>query len=116
MNAPIRIAVRPWRKLGFTFVLRFETSGSVEENEETMKPVICTFCNSEIYTYVGPEPVELKAAHFKPTRPGWAAPKPGDPMYCPVCGSRFVGVSVQNKQLRMVVSSEYAGSGNVGKL
>jgi hypothetical protein len=81
-----------------------------------MKTVVCTFCNSEIYTYEGPEPVQMKAAYFKPKQSAWPQPKSGDSLYCPVCGSKFIGVSVQNKQLRMIISSEYRGSGNAGKL
>lgn len=81
-----------------------------------MKTVVCTFCNTELYSYEGPEPVEFKAANFKPLRGEWPQPKSGDPLYCPVCASKFVGVSVQNRQIRMVISSEYRGSGNAGKL
>lgn len=80
-----------------------------------MKTVICTYCNSEIYTYDGPEPkIELKAVHFKPTSSDYTPPKSGDPLFCPICKTKFVGVSVQNKQLRMVVSADYYGSGNIG--
>lgn len=81
-----------------------------------MKTVVCTFCNSEIYTYDGPEPnIEMKAVNFKP-KSGVPAPKSGEPLACPVCRTKFTGFSLQNKQLRMMVSSAYYGSGNIGSL
>lgn len=82
-----------------------------------MKSVICTFCNSEIYRYKGPETkLELKAEHFEPIALTETPPKSGDAMSCPACKSKFIGASLQNKQVRMLVSSAYYGSGNVGNL
>ena len=82
-----------------------------------MKTVVCTFCNSEIYQYTGPESkIEMKAKFFQPISSTVAQPQAGDSLFCPVCKSRFVSLSVQQNSLRMLVSSDYYGSGNVGKL
>ncbi|HZS44692.1 MAG TPA: hypothetical protein VFC63_06280 [Blastocatellia bacterium] len=80
-----------------------------------MKPVICTYCNAEIYEYRGPEPgIKLKAEYFKPIAE-FAAPTSGSDLRCPRCFVKWVACSNQLGQLRMLVDSAYAGSGNIGK-
>jgi len=80
-----------------------------------MKPVICTFCNAEIYDYTGPDPnIQLKAEYFKPLN-DFSAPSSGSDLRCPRCFTKWVSFSSQMGQLRMLVDSAYAGSGNIGK-
>ena len=80
-----------------------------------MKSVICTFCNTEIYTYTGPVPeIKMKAQYFKPVN-DFAAPSKGTDLRCPQCFMKWVSWSSQVGQLRMLIDSAYAGSGNIGK-
>ncbi|HMW00018.1 MAG TPA: hypothetical protein PL157_00880 [Acidobacteriota bacterium] len=58
----------------------------------------------------------MKAKFFQPISSTVVQPQAGDSLFCPVCKSRFVSLSVQQNSLRMLVSSDYYGSGNVGKL
>jgi|GEM_PF-736128 len=82
-----------------------------------MKSVICSFCNTEIYNYTGPEDtVSMKAEYFKPTAPEFKQPKKGDPLICPVCGVKFVAISNQLGQLRFIIDPAYKGSGAVGNV
>jgi hypothetical protein len=80
-----------------------------------MKSVICTFCNTEIYSYNGPEPnIQIKAEYFKPTS-DFPAPAKGSDLKCPRCFMKWVSWSSQLGQLRMLIDSAYSGSGNIGK-
>ena len=80
-----------------------------------MKSVICTSCNTEIYNYNGPEPnLQIKAQYFQPVS-DFPAPAKGSDLRCPRCFSKWVSWSNQLGQLRMIVDSAYAGSGNIGK-
>jgi hypothetical protein len=80
------------------------------------KPVFCTYCNELIFEYIGPETtINWKAANFVPARAGISVPQTGQALHCPLCQARFVGVSQQSNQLRMLVNWHYQGTGEVGK-
>lgn len=79
-----------------------------------MKDVVCTFCNSTVYKYVGPEDeIKLAAGNFKATGK-YPEPKTGMELVCPECGVTWVAYSSQLFQLRMIVSSAYHGTGEIG--
>ena len=80
-----------------------------------MKSVVCTFCNAEIYSYIGPEPnIQIKSEYFKPAS-DFPAPSKGSDLKCPRCFMKWVSWSSQLGQLRMLIDSAYSGSGNIGK-
>ena len=82
-----------------------------------MKPVVCTYCNTEIYIYTGPtDRLEMKAQNFVPVSPKFKAPEPGQDIVCPNCAIKFVGISNQVNQIRMLIDWHYKGSGEVGTL
>lgn len=79
-----------------------------------MKDVVCTFCNSMVYKYTGPDDeVQLSAANFK-SAGKYPEPKSGSDLVCPECGAKWVSFSNQLFQLRMIISTAYHGSGEVG--
>lgn len=80
-----------------------------------MKDVVCTFCNSTVYKYAGPEDeIKLAADSFKGTGK-YPEPKSGSELVCPECGAKWVAFSNQLFQLRMIISTAYHGTGDIGK-
>lgn len=81
-----------------------------------MKPVICCYCNTEIYHYTGPvERIDFRATNFTPSNPKFKTPQAGQPLACPHCAIKFVGFSHQNNQIRMLIDWHYKGTGEIGK-
>jgi len=77
-----------------------------------MKRVICTYCNSHIYNYTGPDdPVKFKAEYFIPTNPTFAKPQKGDRMKCPDCGIEFTAFSNQLSTVHMLSGWPAEGTG-----
>lgn len=77
------------------------------------RPVVCTFCNRTIYDYSGPsDRVVFEAAYFAPRR---GVPPVGaeSRLVCPLCGQRWVSVSIQIDGIRMAVDPATRGTGNV---
>lgn len=77
------------------------------------RPVVCTFCNRTIYDYSGPsDRVVFDAAHFAP-RCGVPALESASRLACPLCGEKWVSVSIQLDSIRMAVDPSTRGTGNV---
>ena len=77
-----------------------------------MKSVLCTYCNTHLYDYAGPEErVSFKAELFKPVSPGHPQPQRGDELRCPACGIRFVAFSNQLNTLLLLAEWPYEGTG-----
>ncbi len=77
------------------------------------RPVVCTFCNRTIYDYSGPsDRVVFDAAHFAPRR-GVPALESASKLACPLCGEKWVSVSIQLDSIRMAVDPATRGTGNV---
>jgi DNA-directed RNA polymerase subunit RPC12/RpoP len=77
-----------------------------------MKRVICTYCNTHIYTYVGPDhPVSFKAEYFIPTSPAYPKPKKDDRIKCPDCGIEFVAFSNQLSTIQLLSDWPFEGTG-----
>jgi|CXWL01.1.fsa_nt_gi predicted RNA-binding Zn-ribbon protein involved in translation (DUF1610 family) len=77
------------------------------------RPVVCTFCNRTIYDYSGPtDRVVFDAVHFAPRR-GVPALEATSKLACPLCGEKWVSVSVQLDSIRMAVDPATRGTGNV---
>ena len=77
------------------------------------RPVVCTYCNRTIYDYSGPEDrVVFDAVHFKPCT-GVPPLDPASKLGCPLCGERWVSVSIQLDSIRMAVDPATRGTGNV---
>ncbi|MBI4851927.1 MAG: hypothetical protein HY819_09040 [Acidobacteria bacterium] len=82
-----------------------------------MKPVFCTYCNAHVYNYKGPEDkIEFKAQNFIPTSTKFRVPESGQESVCPNCQIKFVGLSNQVNQIRMLIDWSYQGTGEVGTL
>lgn len=82
-----------------------------------MKPVFCTYCNTHIYNYNGAtDKIEVKAQHFIPTSTKFKVPESGQETVCPHCQARFIGLSNQPNQIRMLTDWGYQGTGEVGNL
>ncbi|MFY9222427.1 MAG: hypothetical protein WAQ98_07155 [Blastocatellia bacterium] len=82
-----------------------------------MKPVFCTYCNTHIYNYTGTiDKLEIKAQNFVPTNTKFKVPEKGQEIVCPNCAIKFVGISNQNNQIRMIIDWHYQGTGEVGSL
>lgn len=76
-------------------------------------PVVCTFCNRTIYDYAGPAGrVVFDAVHFTP-RNNVPALEPTSKLACPLCGEKWVAVSIQLDSIRMAVDPATRGSGTV---
>jgi hypothetical protein len=77
-----------------------------------MKRVLCTYCNTFIYDYVGPDdPVKFKAEFFAPTSAGHPKPQPGDRVKCPDCGTEFDAFSNQLNTIQLLSSWPFEGTG-----
>ncbi|MBK6428521.1 MAG: hypothetical protein IPF82_20720 [Blastocatellia bacterium] len=77
------------------------------------RPVVCTYCNRIIYDYSGPvDRVVFDAEHFEP-RHGVPSINATSKLVCPLCGERWVSVSVQLDSIRMAVDPATRGTGNV---
>ncbi len=82
-----------------------------------MKPVFCTYCNTHVYNYTGPvDKIEFKAQNFAPTSTKFKSPESGQDTICPHCAVRFIGLSNQVDQIRMLIDWQYQGTGEVGTL
>lgn len=80
---------------------------------ENTLPVVCTFCNRTIFDYTGPTAkVSFKAEYFVPKKEV-PAPDERTSFVCPLCGERWVAVSVQLDSIRMVVDPATRGTGTV---
>lgn len=77
------------------------------------RPVVCTFCNRTIYDYSGPaDRVVFEAAYFAPRR-GVPPVSSTSTLVCPLCGERWVSVSIQIDSIRMAVDPSTRGTGTV---
>ncbi len=77
-----------------------------------MKRVICTYCNTHIYTYTGPDdPIRFKAEYFIPASPAYLRPQKGDRIACPECGIEFVAFSNQLSTIQMLSDWPFQGTG-----
>ena len=77
------------------------------------RPVVCTFCNRTLYDYSGPaDRVVFDAQYFAPRR-GVAPLVSASKLVCPLCGEKWVSVSIQLDSIRMAVDPATRGSGTV---
>jgi len=77
-----------------------------------MKRVICTYCNTHVYDYYGPEEkVSFKATYFVPTRPAYIQPQKGDDIKCPECGMKHIAFSNQLNSLHLLSGWPFEGTG-----
>ena len=77
-----------------------------------MKRVICTYCNSQIYAYTGPDdPVKFKAEYFAPTSSAYPKPQKGDKLICPDCGIEFIAFSNQLSTIQLLSGWPFQGTG-----
>lgn len=77
------------------------------------RPVVCTFCNRTLYDYSGPvDRVVFDSTYFLP-RKGVPAVQSTTKLICPLCGERWVSVSVQIDSIRMAVDPSTRGTGTV---
>ena len=77
-----------------------------------MKRVLCTYCNTHLYNYSGPEErISFKAEWFSPTSDGYPRPQSGDELKCPECGIKFAAFSNQVNTLLLLAEWPYEGTG-----
>ncbi len=77
-----------------------------------MKRVICTYCNTHIYDYYGPEDkVSFKATYYVPTRPVYVQPQKGGDVRCPECGIEHIAFSNQLDTIHLLSGWPFEGTG-----
>lgn len=77
------------------------------------RPVVCTFCNRTVYDYAGPvDRIVFDAGNFTP-RQGVPPVAPTSKLACPLCGEKWVSVSIQLDSIRMAVDPSTRGTGTV---